>query len=272
MKSTFLIFILCVINTNLYCQEDFDKVYRINKWGSAAVIAAGYGLNYYGTQRILNKPMISEETLESLNQNDVNSFDRLVFKQDYSNYISYREQSDILLLTSVLLPAALLIDRKIRSQALDVGLLYFKTFILTDLLYSWGPTQYFDRYRPITYFDDIELEERTASTNRSSFYSGHSSAVSTSLFFMAKVISDFHPELGGKKWFLYGGATAISGYMNYLRFRALKHFPTDVFVGFVIGAAGGILIPEWHKKREQRLQMGFIYNENQKSIKLGYRF
>lgn len=272
MKSIILILVLSVIHVNIYSQEDIDKVYRINKWGSAAVIAAGYGLNYFGTQRILNKPMISEETLESLNPNDVNSFDRIALSQNYSNYLNYKEQSDILLLTSLLLPVTLALDRKIRSQALDVGLLYLKTFVITDLLYSWGPTQYFDRFRPITYYDDVPLEERTASTNRSSFYSGHTSAAATGLFFTAKVLSDFHPELGGKKWLLYGGATAVSGYMGYLRYRALKHFPTDVIVGLVIGAAGGILIPQWHKKREQRLQMGFIYNEDQKSIKLGYRF
>ncbi len=261
-----------ILGVQLHAQSDTTKVYRINRWGSAGTIVGAQVLNYFGTQGILNKDEIPLSTLTSLNPGDVNAFDRGALSLNHENYLDFRHQSDILLYTTVALPFVLAIDNKIRAQYLDYVLLYLKTFLVTDLAYSWGPPQFIDRYRPITYYDEIEIDERTASTNRTSFFSGHTSATASSLFFMAKAYSDFHPELGGKKWYLYGGATVVTGYMGYLRYRALKHFPTDIIVGAVIGAAGGVLIPHWHKKRNDRLTIGMTYGKDLKKINLAYKF
>ena len=37
---------------------------------------------------------------------------------------------------------------------------------------------------------------------------------------------------------------AVTG---YLRFKAGKHFPTDIIVGYGVGATIGYLVPELHK-------------------------
>jgi membrane-associated phospholipid phosphatase len=64
---------------------------------------------------------------------------------------------------------------------------------------------------------------------------------------MAKVMSDYHPELGNKKYWLYAAALVPPAFVGIYRIKALKHFPTDVIMGTAVGAAVGILIPHFHK-------------------------
>jgi membrane-associated phospholipid phosphatase len=52
------------------------------------------------------------------------------------------------------------------------------------------------------------------------------------------------------KWILYtiaGGATLATG---ILRIKAGQHFPTDVMTGIPIGVLSGLLVPHFHKNRE----------------------
>ena len=90
-----------------------------------------------------------------------------------------------------------------------------------------------------------ERKEGVKSTD--SFFSGHVSTVTTSTFFIVKVLSDYHPGLR-KKWpLLYGAATLPALWTAYFRLRAGKHFPTDLITGYFIGAAIGIGVPQLHK-------------------------
>ena len=41
-------------------------------------------------------------------------------------------------------------------------------------------------------------------------------------------------------------------FVGYLRYRALKHYPTDLLIGVFIGASLGILIPELHRNKEKK--------------------
>jgi membrane-associated phospholipid phosphatase len=91
------------------------------------------------------------------------------------------------------------------------------------------------------------MESKTGDGTTDSWFSGHTSTTSTASFFMAKVLSDYHPELGGKKWLLYGAAIIPPAIIGIYRVKALKHFPTDVIMGTAVGAAVGILIPHLHK-------------------------
>ncbi|RYF97551.1 MAG: phosphatase PAP2 family protein [Chitinophagaceae bacterium] len=91
-------------------------------------------------------------------------------------------------------------------------------------------------------------ETRTGGGARNSFPSGHPAVVATSTFFMAKVYSDYHPEMKNK-WILYSAAGAASLATGILRIRAGQHFPTDVMVGIPLGVLSGILVPHFHKNK-----------------------
>ena len=70
-----------------------------------------------------------------------------------------------------------------------------------------------------------------------------------------KVYSDYHPELGHKKLLLYGLASIPPLVEGYFRVKALAHFPTDVMVGFMIGGACGIIVPELHRIKKKNVQL-----------------
>jgi len=80
-----------------------------------------------------------------------------------------------------------------------------------------------------------------------SFFSGHVSMAAGASFFMAKVYSDYHPELGAKKWWLYSAALIPPAFVGYFRYRGFMHFPTDILLGTAVGAAVGVLRPHFHK-------------------------
>ena len=69
---------------------------------------------------------------------------------------------------------------------------------------------------------------------------------------MAKVFSDYHPELGNKKFWLYGAALIPPVVVGALRVKAMKHFPTDIMAGLTVGAAIGILVPQLHKIKKNK--------------------
>ena len=64
---------------------------------------------------------------------------------------------------------------------------------------------------------------------------------------MVKTYTDYHPDLGWKKFLLYGAASVPPLFVGYLRVKSLDHFPSDAGVGFMVGALCGVLVPEIHR-------------------------
>ena len=158
-----------------------------------------------------------------------------------------RDVSDWGLRIASIMPFLLLIDKKIRKDWYDIILLYLETQAVAQNAYLLGGPLFVNRYRPFAYYDELTMEAKTGNGTTDSWFSGHTSTTSTASFFMAKVLSDYHPELGGKKWLLYGAALIPPAFVGIYRIKALKHFPTDVIMGTAVGAAVGILIPHFHK-------------------------
>ena len=104
-----------------------------------------------------------------------------------------------------------------------------------------------NRYRPFAYYDELPTPDKTGDGTSDSWFSGHTAVTATSSFFMAKVYSDYHPELGAKKWIFFAAAVIPPAIVGVYRIKALKHSPTDVMMGTAVGAALGILIPHFHK-------------------------
>jgi membrane-associated phospholipid phosphatase len=64
---------------------------------------------------------------------------------------------------------------------------------------------------------------------------------------MVKVYCDYHPNIGGMKYLLYLAASVPPLFLGYARIRSLDHFPSDIAVGFGLGAVLGIVVPALHK-------------------------
>ena len=95
------------------------------------------------------------------------------------------------------------------------------------------------------YNESIPIEERLEADGRNSFLSGHTSMTALSTFMMAKMLVDYHPNTKYKP-LIWTTATAIPLTTGFLRYKAGKHFFTDVLAGFAVGALTGYLVPHIH--------------------------
>ncbi len=237
---------------NTYGQNskpDHKKVYHLNYKVEIPVTVGLIAANYYGFSLLRQKPHLDAFQINSLNNNDVWAFDRRALEQDYS--YSCREKalsvSDWGMNISIFLPVLLVLDKQIRKDWYDIILLYVETQFVGSNIYAYAGPMFTKRIRPFVYYSEVPLEDKLGNGTTDSFFSGHTSWTATASFFMAKVISDYHPELGAKKWLLYAAALIPPTFVGYHRYRGLKHFPTDIAVGTIVGAAVGILIPHFHK-------------------------
>ena len=118
---------------------------------------------------------------------------------------------------------------------------------ITGLLYT-GSTYLADRYRPYVYSSGTTMPQRINGGGKNSFYAGHPALVATSLFFGAKVFSDYYPH-SKIKWLMYTLAGSVTAYTTYLRHRGGMHFPSDLLIGVTQGTLTGILVPHFHKHK-----------------------
>jgi fructose-1,6-bisphosphatase/inositol monophosphatase family enzyme len=241
--------------------EDSIGVYHVNRWASGGVALVGAYTNFVGLPKVKDKDRLSELELEQLLQAGVSRFNQPGLTQDPSKREQAHQVSDFLMYGTAAMPLLLFLDGKVKKDYLDVALMYFETVALTSNMYTYsplGPT-FIDRYRPLAFYEEVPLDERQSGNMRNSFYSGHVATTAMGGFFLAKVLHDYHPEWGSRRWLLFGAASLPTATVAWLRVRALKHFPTDVIAGSLIGAGMGILIPELHRKLQTRMkvQAGF---------------
>jgi membrane-associated phospholipid phosphatase len=146
------------------------------------------------------------------------------------------------------MPLLLFLDKEIRKDWAGILTLMLETQAISGNLYSWGGAVPFDRIRPMSYNQDVAWDQRTEARNKNAFFSGHTSMSASACFFTAKVYCDYHPELGNKKFLIYSLAAIPPAATGFLRYKGLKHFPSDVITGLIVGAGAGLLIPHLHKK------------------------
>jgi hypothetical protein len=252
-------------SANVFCQSSDStprtKIYHVNYISGSIIIAGGLATDYPAIGRIKGKPDLTPSEIEALNPGILNQLDQWGLHQSTSNYLMYSKISDYAQIPMfTVVPALLGFNKKIRKDWLDLLYMYCEGHVITFTLYnySWfGPT-FQNRYRPITYYTNLPIDDRTTGNNRNSAYSGHTASVAYTSFFMAKVFCDYHPDMGGSKYLIYTAALIPPVAMGYLRIRALAHFPSDALVGLSIGSAVGIILPQLHKIKCNGLTFGML--------------
>jgi membrane-associated phospholipid phosphatase len=250
MKYCFLLssFILILIST--YGQNSkpkHEKVYKMNYWVDVPVTAGLFVTYHFGLEALTRKTNPDSAQIATLNKSDVWWLDRAALYQDVTRMDQSRNISDWGLRVAGFMPFLLLIDRKVRRDWYDFILLYLETQAVAQNMYLLGGPLFTKRIRPFGYYEELSIAAKTGDGTTDSWFSGHTSTTATASFFMAKVMSDYHPELGNKKYWLYAAALVPPAFVGVYRIKALKHFPTDVIMGTAVGAAVGILIPHFHK-------------------------
>ncbi len=245
MKKYFSLFAILFITQLGFSQYTLDKK-RESIYFGIGIGAGGIGMG------LLNKyPKLSDQEIQNLSQISPKTpfkFDNWATKQSSHKA---KKVSDILLYSSFIPPLVLLFDRPNEGEVNTLGthaILFAETTIM-----NWGLTNLAKRAakrpRPYMYndnFDIFSLEERRKKNSRMSFFSGHTSMVSAMYFLTAVTYSNYYPN---SKWkpFVWGASISIPALTGFLRVKAGKHFPTDVLVGYAVGALiGGVLVPALH--------------------------
>jgi hypothetical protein len=232
---------------------------------------AAVGTNYWGLQIVDRKPALDSMTIINLDANDINRFDRSATEQDAEFAPKARTISDYGMNISFALPLLLLADKEIRKDWADLLILYLQTEAIVGNLYSWGCAIHIDRIRPLVYNPDVPWDQKVGARTKNSYYSGHTSSSAAASFFVAKVYCDYHPELGNKKYIFYSLALIPPVFTGIFRYKGMKHFPTDVITGLIVGAGTGILIPHIHKITKSNLAvMPFVGEVNGMALSLRF--
>jgi len=133
--------------------------------------------------------------------------------------------------------------------------LSLETIILTDVA-NLLAKKLVKRPRPFTYNPNVVHDNAACKAyNRNnpdanlSFYSGHTAHVASVIFFTNSMLWFYKPEYRSKDW-VWMASSLLPALVGYQRVLAGKHFPTDVFAGYVAGAAIGFLIPRIHENNE----------------------
>ena len=262
MKSYTTYFLVCLFTLNLFtegyaqsseintscalCKDNLhlnENPYNLDFKTEIPFILAGVGSMAFGfaMQATDNTLPFSEQELNQLDRMDVNSFDR---RATYYWDTKAQKMSDILRTGVVVLPILFLTNHHTRS---DFGSLLVMGLEIGAITYgiTSGLKHTFNRTRPLAYNENAPLEDRTSSNARLSYFSGHTSFTAAYSFFIAKVMTDYHPNMKtGYKVAIWSFSAAIPAVTGYLRVKGGRHFPTDVISGYAFGAFVGWLVPE----------------------------
>ena len=178
----------------------------------------------------------------------VNGFDR-VATTNWRPHVS--KISDAVLYSSVVLPLTLGLDNQISQGYGDISVLWLQTLSLNFLVTNLTKVLV-KRKRPYTYHPDLALRKRINASEqvrrnaRLSFFSGHTSTTAAMTFFTAQTYNDFYPD-SNSRYVVWASSALIPAAVGFMRVHAGKHYPSDVIVGYLVGAAVGILVPRLHR-------------------------
>ena len=153
--------------------------------------------------------------------------------------------SDIFMYSSMSLPVFHMIDPVSRRDYKQISAMWAQVFLL-----NLGVTTFIkeisSRPRPYMYNSGVSMEKKLAKEGLRSFFSGHVSTTASMSFFFAKTFHDYHPDsrLKPMVWTLCALTPAVTG---FLRWKAGKHFWTDIITGYAVGALIGVGVPWLHQ-------------------------
>jgi len=217
-----------------------EEPFELNTGKEAAIIGAGTVIGLTALIVVLNNDNLTEDGINSFKPEDVNKFDRIAIGPYQDDVLG-----DALLYGSYLLPLTFLTYDETREDFGTLALMYGEVFLLNKGINALikGLTT---RNRPYVYDSGCPVEEKYKVNARHSFYSGHTSVSASNSFFTAKVFSEYLTD-NTAEVLIWSAAALIPAVTGFSRVNTHNHFPTDVIVGYIVGAAIGYLIPELHK-------------------------
>jgi membrane-associated phospholipid phosphatase len=206
---------------------------------------AGVSIGLHTSYLLLKRKLqpLTEAQILALRREDVWAFDR---SPTYNWSRPAAHVSDGLMFFAMASPALLLLDGNIRRDAGKISVMGLQVFALNTGITNLTKILV-QRTRPFVYNPDAPMDYKTRADARLAFFSGHTSVASSMSFFTAKVFHDYNPNSRARPY-IWASAALVPAVTGYLRWRAGKHFITDILVGYAVGAVVGILVPELHRR------------------------
>ena len=214
-----------------------------------SLIASAY---YFGAKM---DPLTDAE-IASLSKNNINRFDRSAANNWSSNGAKL---SDATLISTMISPAAFLLNDKTRDDFIVLGVMYGESLLITNGL-CLTTKSIVQRKRPFTYNSDAPYSEKKNTEAKRSFYSGHTANAFNSAVFASTVFSDYYPQ-SQWRYAVWGASLLAASATGYLRYYAGKHYPTDIIVGAGIGSITGWAIPALHRNKNENISVKMLFGE-----------
>ena len=264
MTKSLLYLLLIFISFSL---PTIGQVYELNIKKETGIIGLGGG---FLTGAYLFDKNQSPLTIENINELD----DKKVFFLDRWALGQYSPRSatisDWFRNTSYFLPLTLITSNQFKTEWKVISVMYLETYLINESFTALVKSS-FQRIRPYTYNPNVPTTLKIDKTTKRSFFSGHVSHVSSLSFLTATIFNDLNPN-SKFKWIVYSAASALPLTTGYLRFKAGRHFPTDILFGFLSGVTIGILIPKLHKRQKNNFSISLIPTNNSVQFSAGIKF
>jgi len=236
--------LLLVFSPFSKAQREHYSPFQLNPTREAIILGTGAIAGFAALAFLANVDPLTVDEVNALDPNNVNSFDRSAIGPKESD-----ATGDYLLYASYILPFGFLAFEQTNKDFPELLLMYGEVLLVTGSINGIvkGITK---RVRPYAYSDETPIDTRTTTSARVSFYSGHTSVTAAITFFIANVstsyISDKTTQI-----LIWSVAALYPAVTGYLRVKSSNHFPTDVIVGYAVGAGIGFLIPELHRVQKE---------------------
>lgn len=261
------VFLLVLILSDFSsCQGKTLSPFNIDFSREAIIFGAGAAAAVSAYAILENVNPFTPEEISLLGPADVNSFDRGAigpFTEDHTG--------DVLLYTSYLLPLTFLTYGETKNDFLDLTLMYSEILLIQASINGIvkGTVQ---RTRPFVYDEQTPIDEKTAKDARISFFSGHTSMTAAISFFTAKVFTEYIED-NTAKIFIWSGAALLPAVTAISRVNTHWHFPTDVMMGYAVGAFVGYILPELHRtKVSESISIYPMLNINSPTLAVRVKF
>jgi hypothetical protein len=253
-------------------------VYHVNAWWSLALTVGGELANF-AVQHTFSKSDITNAEFDAAQstsyENSINPLDRWVLNIG-SPSVDYTWTAVGIQTACAAAPLALFFGERYRKNWDDILLMALEVNMFATAMFQLSPfgPVFQNRYRPAVYYakDSLARYNERNGGERNSFFSGHECSAAASLFYTAKVYCDYNPQIQGwDKIGIYALASIPPMIMGYFRVVALRHFPTDVIAGGVIGAVVGIVIPELHRIPSKNVSFGMFSSPESTGINVALK-
>ena len=241
--SKLILFLLLSIGISFkfsFSQQYNPQPFKTDYGTEAVLLGIGAATSIATLAIQLNIDPLTKAQIEELEKEEVNSFDRSAIGKYKSDYLG-----DVLLYSSYILPLTFLTNTEAKNDFGDLALMYSEVLLL-NIGTNGLVKGLIKRTRPYVYDQHSTLEKITNIDARLSFFSGHTSTTASNYFFTASVLNEYLTN-NATKIVVWSVAALVPAVTGFSRVNTHWHFPSDVIVGYIIGAAIGYLIPLIHK-------------------------